>query len=783
VGSHGSDAASSAEASPGQNFGQLVRSSRVAAGLTQEELADRSGLSVRTLGDIERNRIARPYRNSVQRIADALQLTGTIRDEFLDRGRGRTAPQLGGSGAGPGQSPDPPARLAHLVPRQIPAMVPYFAGRAQELATLTRLLCPPPAADGAPVVIVTGTAGMGKTTLALYGAAASAADFPDGQLYLNLRGFDPSGDPVPPGEAIRSVLGTFGIPDDRIPASTEARAALYRSVLAGRRVLVVLDNARDTEQVRPLLPGSPSCRVVVTSRYQLSGLLVTTGAQLISLGVLAEAEAWQMLALRLGARRLDDDRVAVSALLALTARLPLALAIVAARAAARPDFPLGSFAEGLAHVHGRLDVLDAGDDAASVRAAFSWSYLGLPEPVARVFRLISVHPGPDVTAPVVASLAGVPLAQARKALAELTSASLLIEDAPGRYSVHDLLREYATEQCFQTDSDADRSTATQRTLDHYLISAERADRLLSPIRRPLTVGPSSPGVTPEQHSGLDQAMAWLKAEHTVLLGLVQFAVRAKLDTHAWQLAHAIATFHDRQAHWNDQVSAQQTAVDAAWRTGDRSGEGAALRSLAEARSKLGLGDDARDDLERALRLYREIGDSYGQGLVQLDLSRVDAHQGRYGDALTHAQEALGPIMTTGDRSAQARALNAVGWSFVQLADYGQGLRLCLEALELFRDLGDRRGEAATWDSVAVARNHLGQHAEALACFSHALELFRSLDDRYTEAEVLGHLGDALDASGQPQPAAAAYQQALDILTELNHPHADEIVVKLTPLLE
>jgi tetratricopeptide (TPR) repeat protein/transcriptional regulator with XRE-family HTH domain len=779
VGSHGSDATSSAEASWGQNFGQLVRSSRVAAGLTQEELADRSGLSVRTLGDIERNRIARPYRNSVQRIADALQLTGTTRDEFLDRGRGRTAPPL----TGPGQPPDAPTRLAHLVPRQIPARVPYFAGRAEELSTLTRLLCPPSAADGAPVVVVTGTAGMGKTTLALYGAAAAAADFPDGQLYLNLRGFDPSGDPVPPGEAIRSVLGTFGIPDDRIPASTEARAALYRSVLADRRVLVVLDNARDTAQVRPLLPGSPSCRVVVTSRDQLSGLLVTTGAQLISLGVLAEAEAQQMLALRLGAGRLDDDRVAVSALLALTARLPLALAIVAARAAARPDFPLGSFVEGLAHVHGRLDVLDAGDDATSVRAAFSWSYLGLSAPVARVFRLISVHPGPDTTAPVVASLAGIPPAQARKALAELTSASLLIEHAPGRYSVHDLLREYATEQCFQTDSDAERSTAIQGTLDHYLISAERADRLLSPIRRPLTVVPPLPGVTPEQHSGLDQAMVWLKAEHAVLLGMVQFAVRAKFDTHAWQLAHAIATFHDRQAHWNDQVSTQQTAVEAAWRTGDRSGEGAALRSLAEARSKLGLGDDARGDLERALRLYREIGDSYGQGLVQLDLSRVDAHQGRYHDALAHAQEALGPIMTTGDRSAQARALNAVGWSFVQLADYDQGLRLCLESLELFRDLGDRRGEAATWDSVAVARNHLGQHAEALACFRQALDLFRSLGDRYPEAEVLGHLGDALDASGQPGKAATAYQQALDILTELNHPHADGIVVKLTPLLE
>jgi tetratricopeptide (TPR) repeat protein/transcriptional regulator with XRE-family HTH domain len=767
------------ETSSGQSFGQLLRSYRVAAGLTQEELADRSGLSVRTLGDIERNRITRPYRNSVQRLADALQLTGMTRQQFLDSGRARTAPQAASAPAPDGD--EPPARLvrlAHIVPRQMPASVPYFAGRADELSTLTMLLCPVPEAEGAPVVVITGTAGTGKTALALYWATGSAGQFPDGQLYLNLRGFDPSGNPVTPGEAIRGFLGTFGIPDDRIPANPEEQAALYRSVLADRRVLIVLDNARDAAQVRPLLPGSPACRVLVTSRDQLSGLLVTAGAHLISLGVLAAEEARRMLALRLGASRLDGDSGTVNALLALTARLPLALAIVAARAATRQDFPLSSFVAGLAEAHGRLDSLDVGDEAASIRAAFSWSYQNLSDLAARVFRLLGLHPGPDVTAPVAASLAGLPLGQARKALTELTAASLLTEHVPDRYSLHDLLREYATEQCFQTESDPERHAATQRMLDHYLITADRADRLLSPIRRPLTVLSPSPGAVPEQHSGFEQAMAWLKAEHQVLLAIVQLTARTEFDTHAWQLAHTMATFLDRQAHWNDLVATQQTAIAAAGRTGDLNGQGAALRSLAEACSKLGMSDDARRNLQHALDLYRDVGDLHGQSLTELDLSRVNGHQGKYSDALIHAQEALRLVMATGNRSGQARALNAVGWSYAQLSDYEQGLRLCLESLELFRDLGDRRGEAATWDSVAFARYHLGQHAEAFACFDRALELFRSLSDRYFEAEVLGHIGDAREASGQPQAAAIVYQQALDILNELNHPHADDIATKL-----
>ena len=762
--------------SSGQSFGQLLRSHRDAAGLTQEELADRSGLSVRTLGDIERDRVAKPYRNSLDRLADALRLTGVARQEFFDSGRNRPARPAASAPAADADEPSATlVSLAHLVPRQLPASVPFFSGRASELSVLTKLLHPAAETGGATVAVITGTAGTGKTALALYWATSSAAEFPDGQLYLNLRGFDPSGNPVTPEEAVRAFLGSLGLPDDRIPANPEAQAALYRSALADRRVLIVLDNARDATQVRPLLPGSPACRVIVTSRDQMGGLLVTEGAHLISLGALAEEEARHMLALRLGTSRLDEDSGAVDSLLALTVRLPLALAIVAARAAVRQDFPLSSFVTDLAEAHGRLDGLDVGDKAASIRAAFSWSYQNLSDLAARVFRLLGLQHGPDVTAPVAASLAGIPLGQARRALAELTATSLVTEHAPARYSLHDLLREYATERCGQAESVSERTMATRRMLDHYLITAEQADRLLSPIRRPLTLVSASPGISPERHSGFNEAMAWLKAEQAVLLAVVQFAARAGFDTHAWQLAHAIATFLDRQGHWNDLAATQQTAIAAAERTGDRDGQAAALRSLAAAHAKLGLSDDAIRPLQRALDLYRELGDLYGQAFTELDLCRFN---GQHADGLRHGQEALRLARAIGNPAVQARALNAVGYSSAQLCDYEQGLRLCLEAIDLFRDLGDRRGEAATWDSVAFAQYHLGQHSEAFTSFDRSLELLRSLGDRYLEAEILGHVGDAREASGHWADAASAYRQALDILSDLNHPHADDMAAKL-----
>lgn len=766
------------EAPSEQSFGKLVLSLRLKAGLTQEELADRSGVSVRALSDIERSRTTRPYKDSVERLADALRLSGLAREHFLDAARGR------GTGSSPPAPPAaPPAltRLAQLVPRQMPASVPYFTGRTGELSVLATHLRPAPGASGPRVAVISGTAGIGKTALALHWAYGAAERFPDGQLYVNLRGFDPSENPVAPAEAIRGFLTAFGIPDERIPANPQALAALYRTVLVDRQLLLVLDNAYDAAQVRPLLPGSPACRVVVTSRNQLAGLAVTAGARQIHLGVLTPVEARQTLALRLGDRRLEKEPKAVNTFLTLTARLPLALAIVAARCAARQDFPLGSLAVGLAEARSRLDNLDAGDPETSVRTAFSWSFQNLTEPAARMFRLLGLHPGPDVTARAAASLAGLPHERAERALAELSTASMLTEHVPGRYSFHDLLREYAAEQCRLTDNEAERHAATRRMLDYYLFTAYEADQLLSPVRRPLAIGSPAQGTVPEHHSGLEQAMAWLKAEHKVLLASIGRAASAGFDTHAWQLAYATATFFDRQGHWGDLSATQQVAIAAAERSLDLDGQAAAHRSLADACMQLGLGDDARLSLERALDLYRRLGDLDGQGRAELDLNRAISSQGEYRKAVVHAYEALRLFEATGHLAGQAHALNAIGYMHSYLSDYEESLRRCLQALELFRDLGDRSGEAVTWDSVGWARHHLGDHAGATACIERSLELGRELGDRYIQAQILDHLGDVRRATGHPRAAADAYREALAILNDLNHPDADEMNAKLGQL--
>src|SRR6204780_4440335 len=367
-------------------------------------------------------------------------------------------------------------RAIREVPRQLPAAVADFTGRAAELRALIRMLDQAGAGTPGTVVIsaIGGTAGVGKTALALHWAHQVATSFPDGQLYVNLRGFDPSGNPTVPTEAIRGFLDALGVPPDRITASPEAQAGMYRSLLADRRMLIVLDNARHEQQVRPLLPASPGTLVLVTSRSQLSGLGAAEGARLISLDVLSHAEAVQLLAARLGTARAAAQPAAAGRIAPLCACLPLALTVAAARAAARPGFPLAALAAELADSAGRLDALDAADPGSSVRAVFSWSVRQLTGEAVRMFWLLGIHPGPDICAPAAASLAGRGQPQARRLLRELADAHLIAEHVPGRYAFHDLLRAYAAEQACDADSDTDRREATGRVLDHYLHTAAHA---------------------------------------------------------------------------------------------------------------------------------------------------------------------------------------------------------------------------------------------------------------------------------------------------------------------
>ena len=387
---------------------------------------------------------------------------------------------------------------ADAVPRQLPAAVGCFTGRQAELAALTSLLDAQPG-DRPPTMVISaigGTAGVGKTALAVHWAHQVAQRFSDGQLYVNLRGFDPIDAPAAPAGAIRGFLDALGVAPERIPASLDAQAGLFRSLLADKKMLVVLDNAHDEQQVRPLLPACRGCLVVVTSRRQLAGLAAADGARLLALDLPSHAETRQMLTLRVGADRAAAEPDAVDQIASLCARLPLALAVAAARAHACPWLSLAALAAELSDMAGRLDVLDAGDPAASVRAVFSWSYQQLSPEAARMFRLLGLHTGPDITVPAAASLTATLLPAARQALRELTTANLLTEHSSGRYGFHDLLRAYAADQAATADDEETRQTATGRMLDHYLHTAYAAALLLKPSREPLILSPPRSGVTP-----------------------------------------------------------------------------------------------------------------------------------------------------------------------------------------------------------------------------------------------------------------------------------------------
>ncbi|HUC26354.1 MAG TPA: tetratricopeptide repeat protein [Streptosporangiaceae bacterium] len=754
-------------------YGRLVRRHRLASRLSQEELADRSGLSVRAIADIERGRTTRPHRHSVQVLADALGLPEPERRQ-LDRAARGTAAGL----------VQLPATVKSLpVPRQLPASVRDFVGRTLELKELTGLL--DPATDGSTGTVVIsaigGTAGVGKTALAVHFGHQAAGVFPDGQLYVNLAGFGPSSSPLAPGQAVRGFLEALGVRPEQIPQFLDDQAGLYRSLLAGRRMLVVLDNAADEEQVRPLLPGSPGCLALVTSRRQLAGLAAAEGAALITLDYLPEAEARQLLAARLGAGRVAAEPGAADDLVTLCAGLPLALAIATARGAARPRFPLAALAAELADSAGRLDALDAGDPAASVRAVFSWSTRQLSDDSARMFRLLGLHPGPDISPPAAASLAGIAEAGARRLLGELARAHLITEHVPGRYAFHDLLRAYATDQAHAHESQDDREAAMGRVLDHYLHTAAAAARLLGPATEPVVLAPPRPGGAPEQPAEHRQALSWFEEEHQVLLSAISLAAGTGFDTHAWQLPWAMCYFLRLRGHWQDWAATQRTALAAATRLENTAAQALSGRLLAGAYADLGDHDQARDQYASSLALYQRLGDRLGEARIQHNLGVLAQRHGQYADALTRTEQALRLYQAIGDKASEAQALNMVGWCHGQLGDYKQARAFCQRSLTLSAETGYRWLEGYVWDSLGYAEHHLGNLTEAAACYERALRLFRDAGDRFDEADILTHLGDSRHAADELDKANEAWQQALAILDDLQHPDADQVRAKLASM--
>ncbi len=665
------------------------------------------------------------------------------------------------------------------MPAQLPLDAPGFSGRHEELSLLQTML---PGSDRTvPIVAISGAAGTGKTALAVRFGRQVARQFPDGQLYVNLRGLDPATTPLDPLAALRLFLDALGVAPYRIPSDTDGGAALFRSLLDGKRMLIVLDNARDVAQVRPLLPGSPGSLVVVTSRNELTGLVAIEGAVPLTLDVLSDGEARELLARRLGDERMAAEPQAAAEIAESCARLPLALSIAVGRAATRPKRPLAELAAELRDARGRLDALEAGDVTTNVRAVLSWSYDQLSEPAARMFRLLGVHPGPDISLSAAASLAAMPRAEAGTALRELARTHMVAEYLPARFTFHDLLRVYAAEAAERHDPEAERQAAAERVLDHYLHTAMTASSRFSPGRSPLQLTGPQPGVLPAEMADKEQAMAWFDAETPVLIALTAYAGASGFDAHAWQIPWTLGPFFSRRGRWRDYAATQQIALAAATRLGDPLALAHAHYLLGHALAEMGDYDRADSHVRQALDLFRGLGDRANEAYVLNGLAGMLEKQQRLPEALAVALDALRMLKAVGHWWTQATLENGVGWLYAHLGQYDQALTHCQRALSLHRESGHRGGAADTLDSLGFVYLKLGDTAQAKVQYTRAVEAYRDIASPFGEGNSLTGLGDALLAEGDREAAAAAWREAIAILDRLPHALADEVRIRLHDL--
>ncbi|MGW6504518.1 ATP-binding protein [Nonomuraea angiospora] len=668
------------------------------------------------------------------------------------------------------------------LPAQLPLDTSAFVGRDAELAQLDALLAGTAEHTSATAIMVLlGTAGVGKTALAVRWAHRIRDRFQDGQLYVNLRGFDLAEPALAPEEAVRGFLNALGVPPRQIPAGLDARISLYRSLLAERHVLIVLDNAAGAEQVRPLLPGAPGCLVVVTSRNRLSGLVAVEGAHPITLRLLSGAEARLMLARRLGPARVAAERPAVDEIIDRCAGLPLALAVAASGAALHPDLPIAALADRLREDVRGLDMFAGSDSAADLRAVFSSSYHALSPAARRLFRLLSCHPGPDLGVQAAASLAGLPRGRARPLLAEMAGGHVTMEDVPGRYAVHGLLRGYATELADSEETPGGRRDALRRVLDHYVHSAHAADRLLDPYRSTIDLPAPPAGVSPEQPTDGKGALAWFDAEYPVLRRAVEKGGQEGMDRQVWHLGWALTTYQRRHGAWQDQSAVQALALAAARNRADQGWEAYSHLCLGQAATRRGLFMEAATHLRHALGLYAETGDLRGQADTCLASTAALREQGRHEDALHQAQRALTLYQQAGDEAGQAGAFTGIGLAYTAQGRYDDALLYLEQGLVRQRDLGNRDGQASAWHGLGRAHNAMRDHQQAVACLLHALSLHRDLGDHYHEAAALAALGDVYWTVGDRDSAHDAWLESLTVLPGLERKTADRVRAKLVSL--
>lgn len=603
-------------------------------------------------------------------------------------------------------------------------------------------------------VVISGPGGVGKTALALNWAHDHLDLFPDGQLHLDLLGFTPSGEPVTPADALQRLLVSLGV--TKVPDGVDARAALFRSTVADRRMLLVLDNAADSAQVAPLLPGTPSCAVVITSRDRLHGIVTTGGARALPLAGLSTEDARLLLDERLGAARLDADPKAADELLTWCAGLPLALCAVAGHAQMRPAFGLGVLADELRDESDRLHAMDLDDPAASLTVVLSSSYRALEADHARTFGLLAATPGPDVSLTCAAALTGKSAAKVRSDLRTLERVSLAEEHIPGRWRMHDLVRLYG--QAYAAPPDLDESM--RRLANFVLHTAAAADRHILPRRRPITLTPCV--AEPLAFADQKAAVAWFDAEYRTLLALQQVAD----DATTWQLGWALDSYYylGTRPH-DDYLTALRTGVAAAERLGDPT-------ALLNAHDLLGaeyLAIDAFADGERHLRkalaFAVEQNNEYRQFGTLLTLSHLLQQSGDPRTALDLARDTLPLARALGDPSWEAEAAFTVGMHATKCGEFELAEEHCRAALAIGQEHGDRNAEAHSLASLGAVLLDTGRQHEALPLFERAQVLFRDLARTFYEAQMLEKIGDVHLTLGETAMAGRFYRQALPLLEE------------------
>ncbi|MEV6819784.1 tetratricopeptide repeat protein [Nocardiopsis dassonvillei] len=659
-----------------------------------------------------------------------------------------------------------PAPSRAPVPRQLPADVRGFVNRVGELAVLsTHLHSTGEEAHGyaeSTLHVIAGTAGVGKTALALHWAHLVREHFPDGQLYVDLHGYGP-GLPIAPEQVLDRFLRAFGVSADSIPADLDSRAALYRSLLADRRVLVLLDNASTTAQVRPLLPGSSGCVVLVTSRDRLSGLVARNGARRLTVHTLAPDEAVELLEHVTGHHRPKDDPREVTELARLCGRLPLALRIAAERAASRPYMPLDDLIQDLRDESALWDALatDDAEEADAVRSVFAWSYRALPEEAARLFRLLGLHPGQDFDAGAAAVLAELPVRRVRRTLDALVGAHLLEQTGTDRYRFHDLLRSYATDQVRHEEEGEVRERALRRLLTWYLCVADAAAGAVGSHLRHL--GPPEEGAG-ELRGFADSAEAvrWFELENRNLTAAVETAVPAGMDGIAWRLASALRHFHTFHSFDSTWLTTARLGLEAARREGCTSAEADLEESLGMACVQANRPEEGLVHHQRALELRRDADDGFGvaMSLNAIGLARLRTHG--LGEAREHFERSLELVGRAGERLWEGIVLGNLAQCVLELGEPEEATVLGERAIGIHRETGDRMSEFACLASLSAAWRELGHTDRGLSCVRRALEVARQLDDVVLEGFAYLELGRDQARLGDLEEALLSFHESASL---------------------